>query len=68
MPDPIPITADDVDHDFDVHASPPPGAGRPQIRGLVAVQHAGPDPADPGHLATDDEWAEIAARAEGGQP
>lgn len=57
----IPTTADDVEHDFDVAASPPPG--RPRVRSLLA--RAGDDHADPGHLAEDDEWAEIVARAEG---
>lgn len=58
----IPTTADDVPDDFGAAASPPPG--EPQVRGLLA--RAGDDHADPGHLAEDDEWAAIVARAEGG--
>ena len=54
----VPVTAADVDHDFDANASPPPGSDR---HGLVAD----PNAADPGHLAENDEWAEIVARAEG---
>lgn len=62
MTDParIPVTADDVDTDFDATASPPPGTSR---RGVTAD----PDAADPGHLTTPEEWAEIVARAEGEQ-
>jgi hypothetical protein len=63
MPD-IPVTADDLPHDFDTAATPAPGAST--HRGLV--QHVDPEAADPGHLATEDEWAAIVAHAEGGQP
>jgi len=58
MADNIPVTAADTGYDFDANASPPPGSAR---RGLVAD----PAAADPGHLATPEEWAEIVARAEG---
>lgn len=61
----IPVSADDVDHDFAATASPPPGT--PAVRGLVALP-VDPAAADPGHLATDEEWAAIVARAEGGRP
>lgn len=57
----IPVTAEDVGVDFDATASPPPGSGR---RGLAADDG---DYGDPGHLADDDEWAAIVARAEGGK-
>lgn len=63
MTDPvrIPVTADDVaDVDFDASASPPPGSAGPRS----LVQHAGPDAADPGHVMTDKEWAEVVARVE----
>lgn len=61
---PIPVTADDVaDYDFEAEASPPPGtlAGGSRRLGLLAQ-------ADPGHLATDEEWATIVAHAEGNRP
>lgn len=53
----IPVTADDVDFDFDATASPPPGA---RGRSLSA----GPDYGDPGHITTPEEWAEIVAHAQ----
>lgn len=59
----IPATADDVDHDFDATASPPPGSNPVKRLGLLA--RALSDESDPGHLAEDDEWAKIVARAEG---
>lgn len=54
----IPTTADEVDYDFHANASLAPGSRKRALRPM-------PSDLDPGHLATDEEWAEIVARAEG---
>lgn len=69
-PQPIPVTAADVDTDFDATASPAPGTVSSTRRlGVLAQAEPVIDPAaaDPGHLATPEEWAAIVARAEGGR-